>query len=628
MHALIVYPDQSAKMFIHPRGDFCAILLLIIALFSCKQSVKNDPVVKGLEQRPFVIINQGFVLDTANADETFRLLSTIENSVIIDTIYTQLIKKLTEQSLYDLALQHLNKYKHSLTLGKIKMNAWSQYHSGELYYLKASYDSAASFLIEAIRLYELLRDSANLAASYNLFGSVCSFRGDNVQSAAYRYKALAVYESLGDSSHVNQVKLELGNNYYDQDDFKKAIELYSTSIDYFTRTGDSTNMSGAHAALASVYQQSKDIDNALVHAKAAVQIQRNLKDEYSLPEALNSLAVTYMRKKEWANAIPLLKEAFFYIEKTNDARQLPPILHNVGVCQAELGKTDSAVSAFHKSIAIAEKSGQRYGVLNTYKSLYKLSLKQQDYKSAVDYLKIVVDLNDSIYDTEKSKAINELNVRYETEKKEQEIVALNQSKKIEQERRRILIIFVTFCLLLAMMVVLYLASRNKKNKQLYEAGSRLQEQELNAVRRELEINRIRLQDFTQSLISKTSLIEELETKLRNGVVARQMTDEQFHTFVDEFSKMKFMTETDWNQFRLYFESVYPGLIQKVTTAYNQITSAELRLFLLIKLSIGNKEISSMLAISPDSVKKTRYRLKKKLNLSEDGSLDEFVLAFN
>ena len=92
--------------------------------------------------------------------------------------------------------------------------------------------------------------------------------------------------------------------------------------------------------------------------------------------------------------------------------------------------------------------------------------------------------------------------------------------------------------------------------------------------------------------------------------------------------MKVMTETDCNQFRLYFDSVYPGMITRVTKSFNQITSAELRLFLLIKLAIGNKEVSTMLAISPDSVKKTRYRLKKKLNLPEEASLDDFVLSFH
>ncbi len=610
-----------------PRITFIWAFLFLV-FFSCSHPSQNDPALKGLEERPFVIINQGFVLDTNNAEESFKILSTIENQAIVDTIYSQLIHVLIEQTRYELALDHLLKYQSSLKTSNIKMQAFVQLHLGEIYYYTAHYDSAAPHLESCCQLYKVLTDSSSLANAFNMLGSVYSFKGDYVKSAENRFKALSLYEQLGDSSQVNLVKLDLGNNFYDQEDFNKAVEIYSSSLEYFQRVGDSVNIAGGHASLASAFQQMKDVPNALIHAKASVAIQRNLKDESGLPESLNSLAVTYMRNKDWALAVPLLKEAFFYIEKTNDARQLPPILHNIGVCQFEMGHLDSAEITYKKSIDIAEKSGQRYGILNTYKSLYKLSKKKEDYKAAVDYLSIINSLKDSLYDAEKAKAINELSVNYETEKKEEQIRELNQNTKIEEQRKKILIVGITLFSLLAFMIVLYLVSRNRKNKQLYEARSRIHEQELSSVKRELEINKIRLQDFTQNLISKTTLIEELEAKLRAGSYTQSMTDDQFHSYVDEFSKMKLMTETDWNQFRLYFDSVYPGLIQKVTTSFNQITSAELRLFLLIKLSIGNKEISAMLAISPDSVKKTRYRLKKKLNLPEEASLDDFVMAFH
>ena len=601
---------------------------LLFGFFSCSQPSQNDPALKGLEERPFVIINQGFVLDTNNAEESYKILSTIENQSIVDTIYAQLIHKLIEQTRYELALEHLQRYKKSLKPGNFKMQAFVQSHFGEVYYYTAHYDSAAPYLEASCQFYKVLTDSSSLARVYNTLGSVYSFKGDFAKSAEYRYKALGLYEQLGDSSNVNLVKIDLGDNFYDQEDFTKAIECYNTAQRYFLSVGDSVNIAGAHACLASVYQQMKDIPNALYHAKASVAIQRILKDESGLPESLNSLAVTYMRNKEWERAVPFLKEAFYYIEKSNDAKELPPILHNIGVCQSELGHLDSAEATFKKSIDISDKSGQRSGVLNTYKSLYKLSKKKKDFEAAADYLMTIMNLKDSLYDSEKTKIINELSVNYETEKKEEQITDLNQNTKIAEQRKKILIIGITLFSLLAFMVVLYLVSRNRKNKQLFEARSRIHEQELSSVKRELEINKIRLQDFTQNLISKTTLIEELEAKLRAGSYTQSMTDDQFHSYVDEFSKMKLMTETDWNQFRLYFDSVYPGLIQKVTTSFNQITSAELRLFLLIKLSIGNKEISAMLAISPDSVKKTRYRLKKKLNLPEEASLDDFVMTFH
>jgi len=599
---------------------------ILLGLFSCKPNTQPDPVLKGLEERPFTIVNQGFSLDTPNAEETYRILSTIDNQKVIDTIYYELVNRLLDDGDYDLALEHLRKFASSIKPGNYKSSAWFHLEAGESYFYKTVYDSATTELLAAVEDYKKIRDSVGLAATYKVIGSMYAYKGEYAKSAEFRYLALHIYEKIADSLKLNEVKMGLGDNYLEQNDYPKAISLFSSALEYFENKKDSTNLSAAHTSLAAVYQHSNDVPNALEHAKRAVEIQRELNDEFGLPSALNSLAITYMRNKEFNLAYPLLQETYYYIEETNDLRQLPSILHNIGICQMEIGRIDSAEMTLKKAVEIANSSGQRYGLLSTYKTLYGIAERKKDYAAALAYLSNYTSLNDSMYSHEKSQIINELNVRYESELKESKIKELGQLKEIESSRKNWLILAIVLLFMIAAMLLFFTVSRHRKNRQLLKAENQIQEQELNSMKRELEINRIRLQDFTQNLISKSALIEDLEARLRAG--ASLPSDEQFHSYVEEFSKMKFMTETDWNQFRLYFDSVYPGMIARVTKSFNQITSAELRLFLLIKLAIGNKEVSTMLAISPDSVKKTRYRLKKKLNLPEEASLDDFVLSFH
>jgi DNA-binding CsgD family transcriptional regulator len=94
--------------------------------------------------------------------------------------------------------------------------------------------------------------------------------------------------------------------------------------------------------------------------------------------------------------------------------------------------------------------------------------------------------------------------------------------------------------------------------------------------------------------------------------------------LSELYQFKILTEGDWQQFKMLFDKVHPGYINGLRKKFPDLSPAEERQFLLIKLDIDNKECANMLGISAPSVKKNRYRLKKKFNLAEQDSLDDFV----
>ena len=73
-----------------------------------------------------------------------------------------------------------------------------------------------------------------------------------------------------------------------------------------------------------------------------------------------------------------------------------------------------------------------------------------------------------------------------------------------------------------------------------------------------------------------------------------------------------------------FDQVHPGFFIRLKEKLNDLTPAETRLLALTKLQLAPKEMAAMLGISYDAIKKSRQRLRKKINLPEEGSLDELV----
>ncbi len=76
------------------------------------------------------------------------------------------------------------------------------------------------------------------------------------------------------------------------------------------------------------------------------------------------------------------------------------------------------------------------------------------------------------------------------------------------------------------------------------------------------------------------------------------------------------SEMEWAEFKLKFKELNPNFLNQLLAKHPNLTKSEIRLLTLIKIGYSQKEIASILNIAPDSVKKAKNRVRKKMNLSE------------
>ena len=105
----------------------------------------------------------------------------------------------------------------------------------------------------------------------------------------------------------------------------------------------------------------------------------------------------------------------------------------------------------------------------------------------------------------------------------------------------------------------------------------------------------------------------------------QVNDSQERTgTINSLLESTILTEEDWKKFRQLFEKVYPGFFIRLKDKMLDLSPTETRLLALTKLQISPKDMSSMLGVSYDAIRKARQRLRKKINLPEEGGLEELV----
>ncbi len=172
----------------------------------------------------------------------------------------------------------------------------------------------------------------------------------------------------------------------------------------------------------------------------------------------------------------------------------------------------------------------------------------------------------------------------------------------------------------------------EKNKTVFESQRALAEADLNFLKLKekqlegaIEFKNKQLTTHTLNILQKNETLKDLRDKLetisKSGTSQSQEVKRSLR-LIDE----SFRLDKDWEEFRLYFEQIYTGFYTKLKLNYPDLTNHELRHCALIRLNLSIAECASVLGISPDSVKVSRTRLRKKLKMAPNQNLTEFILS--
>lgn len=122
------------------------------------------------------------------------------------------------------------------------------------------------------------------------------------------------------------------------------------------------------------------------------------------------------------------------------------------------------------------------------------------------------------------------------------------------------------------------------------------------------------------------MLEEIQEKLKK--ILEEDPKEQKKKIRNLIKQIdyNFSHDTDWEDFKYSFEKVHQDFFKKLNQTGNELTPGELKLASLMRMNLSSKEIASTLGISPESLRISRYRLRKKLNLEKGESLQQFLLC--
>ncbi|MBI4648661.1 MAG: tetratricopeptide repeat protein [Bacteroidia bacterium] len=353
-------------------------------------------------------------------------------------------------------------YEKSLVL-KEKLNdsiyiAKLLYNIGMILHSRGSLDKALEYYQKSSQIEEKLKNLANMARVNNAIGIINMDLRNQDRAKDYFELALEQYKRIGDKAGMGDALMNIGVNYFKSIITSREEEESEDSI--FDNT--------------IIKEREEVYNNAIKYYELALVKYQEMNIQYKISLVLNNISSVYKGKKDNKKAIEYAEKSIVISEKIGDVRTLALGYGTLGVLYLKNNDYKKALEYTDKSMSVASKANLLKDIeLEAYKSYAEIYSKIGLFDKALKYHRRYSHIKDSIYSKETQSQFAEMQTKYETTKKEQEIVLLNKDKALQDsqiKRQQIMIytFIIGFLVIIIFSTLLYkqYSEKKKANKAL------------------------------------------------------------------------------------------------------------------------------------------------------------------
>ncbi len=366
-----------------------------------------------------------------------------------------------------------------------------------------------------------------------------------------------------------------------------------------------------HTEIGYAYLGLDNIDKGIEHFKKSLEISISSGRKGFEAICYHNLGLANRKKGNLDLAEQFLKKSIDLGKTT--ANNSVSSLNELGSLSLEKNEPLESIKNHTEAIQLADSIKSLVELKDGYKGRSLAYEFDGQYQKALEDKKQFIILNDSIFNSTKSQQIEELRTIYETEKKEQQIALLEQEAKVSKLQKYLLGGGLGLSILVFGFGFYGIRQKLKRNKA-----------EKAKVDAELAFKKKELTTHALHLAKKNEVLESLKQKAET--LKKEESSKNGYQQLISTINFDLQDDNNWENFSRYFEEVHKDFNSNVKTKYPQVTPNELRLLALLKMNLSSKEIANILNISQEGIKKARYRLRKKLNIQTEDSLQDLVLS--
>ncbi|MFN0276389.1 MAG: adenylate/guanylate cyclase domain-containing protein [Chitinophagales bacterium] len=271
-----------------------------------------------------------------------------------------------------------------------------------------------------------------IAQGLNSIGYLKTNSGHYQEAITYLFDALQIFESLEKDKSTIICLQYIAIAYIQQGMFETATSYATRAMELAQATNNLYSVSVSMTTLGSIYYSEGDLDKALDFFQMALEVVEELNDKQGIADALNNVAVILEEKKEFDKAITYHHRSLDMAKELNDTRGIAASYHNIGLVYKSMGNFEKAITYIDSCMSIAKDMLDKFYIKESYNGLAESYALMGKYDLAYQNVLLFSQYRDSLLNEESQRQFAEMSTKYESEKKEQQIVI--QKTQIEKEK--------------------------------------------------------------------------------------------------------------------------------------------------------------------------------------------------
>jgi tetratricopeptide (TPR) repeat protein len=248
----------------------------------------------------------------------------------------------------------------------------------------------------------------------------------------FQFKALRIREQYGEKSDIATSLSNIGVLYSNQHDTANALSFFKRANEINIEIKNYASLGNTSNNIGTIYLDKNQNDSAQFYYEIALDNYTKVGNGRGIAVALQNLESVQNNLKNYKNSLEYYAQAQEVLIQINDNISLSSLYLNIGRSYISLKDFYNAKINLDKGLKIACEINSQEWIKTAYRNYYEMYNAMGNYKEALIYHEQYVNLKDSLFNLETNNQLLEIEKKYETEKKEKEIITL--STEVEQEK--------------------------------------------------------------------------------------------------------------------------------------------------------------------------------------------------
>ncbi|MEP6949888.1 MAG: ATP-binding protein [Ginsengibacter sp.] len=346
-------------------------------------------------------------------------------------------------------------------------------------------DKALNSFADAIPVAKEINDTGKIAAVLGDIGNVYLHKKNPVRAIEYYLQSARLLERCNDQKKLPVLYSNLCSLLDGQSEFDQSIQMGNKALELAQKNNDKTTVVYALVNLSVTYGHLNQLEKQFEILQKALPLAKDNNDLEQLGDIYNNLGGYYYDKKQYRKSLDNYMQSYSYSQQMGNHYHICAACSHLALLYLKLNMPGKAIQFIMQAESLAKEVGSRADLKEIYLTRAEIEENRGNYKQAYDYLSLSSAISDSLFRVESIEKIADMEAKYESEKKERNIIQLQKDKEIQalSIKEKSILNYFLIASLGVLLITAFVGFRNFRHRQLLaKQQGELQQQHI----RELE----------------------------------------------------------------------------------------------------------------------------------------------